>query len=989
MDWNTVYTKTAKGVLQISNKTLRLHRDFSHLLTLVDGKASIAELLLKSGRLSEAKLYKALDTLTGEGLIKILVTSPDTEFSHDVNFSDSIQVSELDTQAFFDAKEEAEARVKQRANAVENKATVQNTAKAAAAAALARAEAGAKILAEQQAKAKEDAAFKAVLAEKKPREAEAQARATQEEEARLLALAKARQDARAKEEAVQKANREAAKKTKEEAAEKARQEADAQVRAKAEAKAREEAEAEARRKMRLEARAREEAEAQEKAAIEAKARAEAAMLAKKEAEDRALQEIRARESMEAQARQEAEQRARAEAQAKAKAAALDASRIEAETKARAEVAALAKQATEEKVRQEARARDEAAAKAKAELQVRQELEQRAREEAQAKAKAAAEEKARIEAETKARAEVAALAKQEAEQRVREEAQANAKAAAIDAARIEAESKARADADEIARQEAGAKSAAEERARLVAEAKANAQAEAKAILEAEAKAQVAEREQAKLDAASAKAAEKAVAKTRKKQEAEAKAADKAEAQRWAKVRKETRAQGKPERQSTPAILVKKSNKPVHWVRGAVITLLLMIGLPLLAFFSVPLTFYAPQVEKILSDIIQEPVTIGTMRASLLPMPHLKLEQVAIGQLQDVRMETVRLTPEWMTLTEDKTRLKALDIDAIHLDQEVLPRLPLWLKSVGTMQRFQVNQVHLRNVQLALKNIEALKFDADIQLSGSGAFQRAQLTSADSKLDADVVAEGEDYLVYISGKNWQLPVGPRFIWDEIHAKAMATSTGMHIEEIRGALYGGKVTASGRLSWVGQWHVEGEFKASNLQLERMMPLFTHDIAASGTLHAIGSYTMQAVSPAQLFDAPAIKANFNLTEGAVGGIDLVRAIQFPEKLGLRGGQTQFSDFTGSLQLSGKHYQFSKLKLVGGLLNATGAANISPGKELSGRLNAQLGSKGSLEKAAIKLSGSASDPILYPLGGHAVIAPVAAPAKASGEDQAQPVSQE
>ena len=221
-----------------------------------------------------------------------------------------------------------------------------------------------------------------------------------------------------------------------------------------------------------------------------------------------------------------------------------------------------------------------------------------------------------------------------------------------------------------------------------------------------------------------------------------------------------------------------------------------------------------------------------------------------------------------------------------------------------------------------------------------------------------------------------------------KGTATATGMHIEEIRGGLYGGSVTASAQLSWADRWHMEGEFKAKNLRLETMMPLFTHDIAASGALHAAGSYLMQAESPAQLFDTPTIKANFNLIEGAVGGIDLVRAIQFPIKSGLRGGQTQFSELTGSLQLSGKRYQFSKLKLVRGMLNASGAANISPGKELSGRLNAQLGSKGALEKAAIKLSGSASDPILFPLGGHAGIAPVATPADRPTEDQAQPVDQ-
>jgi len=269
-----------------------------------------------------------------------------------------------------------------------------------------------------------------------------------------------------------------------------------------------------------------------------------------------------------------------------------------------------------------------------------------------------------------------------------------------------------------------------------------------------------------------------------------------------------------------------------------------------------------------------------------------------------METVLLVPEWRTLTEEKMRLKKLDVDSIRLDQEALARLPLWLKSLAKVQRFQVNDLHFRNVQLTLKEIEPFKFDADIRLSESGAFQRMMLTSADSKLDAEVLAQGENYQVNISGKNWQSPIGPRFTWDELHVKGIATATGMQIDEITGTLYGGSVAANGRLSWQDQWRLAGEFNAKNLRLEMMMPLFTHDIAASGALHTAGSYTMQNASPAHLFDTPTIIANFNLIEGAVGGVDLVRAIQFPEKSGLRGGQTQFSELTYNSQTSAINLQ-------------------------------------------------------------------------------------
>src|SRR5215831_681125 len=66
----TVFAKTAKGVLEIKNKTIKLPREVGLVFLSVDGKSTVADLAQKSG-LPAPRLDEALDKLVSDGYIKI------------------------------------------------------------------------------------------------------------------------------------------------------------------------------------------------------------------------------------------------------------------------------------------------------------------------------------------------------------------------------------------------------------------------------------------------------------------------------------------------------------------------------------------------------------------------------------------------------------------------------------------------------------------------------------------------------------------------------------------------------------------------------------------------------------------------------------------------------------------------------------------------------------------------------------------------------
>src|SRR4249920_1340838 len=69
MDRTTVFSKTGKGLLEIKSKSNRLPKDHFRVLNLVDGKATLDNLVEKS-RVMETELRKILQQLADGGFVK-------------------------------------------------------------------------------------------------------------------------------------------------------------------------------------------------------------------------------------------------------------------------------------------------------------------------------------------------------------------------------------------------------------------------------------------------------------------------------------------------------------------------------------------------------------------------------------------------------------------------------------------------------------------------------------------------------------------------------------------------------------------------------------------------------------------------------------------------------------------------------------------------------------------------------------------------------
>ncbi len=951
MNKTTVFSKTGKGLLEIKNKSNRLSKDQFRVLNLVDGKATLDDLVDKS-RITEVELRKVLAGLSDGGFIKeftnpagsadytsvtIPPVPPSTSYVDDLDFTQILGPAKSSKPGFYQS---AQTEQRQREEA--------------------------------ERKASEAAATKAREEGEKRAKEDAVRRAREEEAARRI-----------REEAERKAKEEQARREKLEAEMRFRLDEPKRVKEEAERRTREKLEAEKRAKEEAERKVREEAERRAKIQAEAAARVEAERKRREDEErKRREDEERKRQEEEERKRREEEERKRREEEERKRREEEERRRREEEERKRREEEERQRQDEERKRREDERRQreeqerkrrdDEERARKREEENKRKEDEERKRRENEERKRREEERldsspfpsldmaplvapaismnldsdldalkraEAEVEKEFMVKEEAIRKALEEQERRFRLEEEARA---AMDRAEREAREKADQEGRELAEAAERARREAEQRSREEGirrqqeekGKRAKEQEERKKKSEEERKKR--ERERREQDQ---RAREEALAKKRSDQEElDRKKSDRERLAREAKKR----AWG-PSR--------------IALVAGIVAVALLIVGIQV-----APLSAYAPEMEKLASERIGEPVRIGALHASVFPSFHLKLDNVTIGQQQDVRVHNVTAYMDIGSMFGGEKLIKSLEIDELQATQDALVRLPGWLADDGTKAgKLKVRKIVLKGTKLDVRGTAMPAFNARLFLALDGTLVRAMIESVDGRFDAEILPNGPAADISARVKNFSLPLGPGFELTEGTVKGVLSSSQIRLTEMDLYLYGGQAKGQAVVSWGSPGSLEGEFEVKRVELEAAMKALKIDIVSDGLLDAKGRYALQAGSLDTLFENPRVESTFTVQKGSLSGFDFVRALQSPRRDGVQGGKTKFDELSGALTVAGARYTYSNARLTAGLLAASGACEILPNKDINGRAYVELRSTSNLVKNTFRITGSLKAIVLKP----------------------------
>jgi len=409
---------------------------------------------------------------------------------------------------------------------------------------------------------------------------------------------------------------------------------------------------------------------------------------------------------------------------------------------------------------------------------------------------------------------------------------------------------------------------------------------------------------------------------------------------------------------------KEAKKIAWGPGRItlVAVVVLIALVIGGIQVAPMSAYAPQMEKLASDAIGEPVHIGSVHASVFPGLHLKFDNVTIGMQQDVRVPSVTAYMDFGSLFADQKVITTLQIEQLQAKQEVLARLPRWLGSEEAQGRnLKVQKVVFKGAKVDVKGATLPPFDATVFMAADGRVTRATIETGGGRFEAEILPKGAEADVNLRVKGLTLPLGPALELVEGQAKGVLSGSQLRLSEMDFYLYGGQGKGQAVVSWGPSWSLEGEFDLKRIDLEPGMKALKIEILSDGKLDAKGRYVLQSNALDTLFENPRVDAAFTVQKGSLSGFDFVRALQSPSRDGVQGGKTKFDELSGSLSVAGTRYSYSNVRLTAGLLSASAAGELLPNRDVNGRAYVELRSSSNVVKGTFRITGNLKAIVLKP----------------------------
>jgi hypothetical protein len=132
------------------------------------------------------------------------------------------------------------------------------------------------------------------------------------------------------------------------------------------------------------------------------------------------------------------------------------------------------------------------------------------------------------------------------------------------------------------------------------------------------------------------------------------------------------------------------------------------------------------------------------------------------------------------------------------------------------------------------------------------------------------------------------------------------------------------------------------------------------SGNLSRNGGFSASAKDAAALTDNLTSDFKFNVKNGVLHGLDLVKLASLLTKQN-SGGDTQFDEFSGVFNAKGKFYTVRDINMRSGLLVATGQVKVKPNKTVDGVVEVELKKGVSLAAIPLQVSGTVAKPLVFP----------------------------
>jgi uncharacterized protein involved in outer membrane biogenesis len=407
------------------------------------------------------------------------------------------------------------------------------------------------------------------------------------------------------------------------------------------------------------------------------------------------------------------------------------------------------------------------------------------------------------------------------------------------------------------------------------------------------------------------------------------------------------------------------RTLRWlILGVSCLALLVVAAP----FVVPLKQFTPQLSELISMRLGHPVALADLRLSLWPTLGVTAQGTRIGKTNDIVAEDIRIEPELLSLFDDAPVIKLLRARKVTVNQagvEILQGLTRRSRAARpeSSSGLRVERIVLEDVRFAHSNLRLRSFDVEVLLEPGNALRQASFLARDGDFRLVVTPQGtEAFALDVQANNWTVPLKElRLTFASLSAQGLLRGDRLALTPIKAALYGGRVSGTLTLGWSGRWSLAAALDIRGVDVAKLQRALNRPAKLTGRLTARATLRSRAKRAAALANALSLDAPFRIEHGALGGMDLAKTAGPLSGEASSGGETQFDQFTGTLNVRGRVRRVEEFCARSSALVAGGSVQVDARERLSGRLDVSVANTAGLIRVPVRLSGTSSNPVATP----------------------------
>ncbi|MDX8398725.1 MAG: adenylate/guanylate cyclase domain-containing protein [Gallionellaceae bacterium] len=395
------------------------------------------------------------------------------------------------------------------------------------------------------------------------------------------------------------------------------------------------------------------------------------------------------------------------------------------------------------------------------------------------------------------------------------------------------------------------------------------------------------------------------------------------------------------------------KPLPLAKIAASLFILLLAMVAVLPYVWPMQGYVALVESTLSAQFSRPVHIAHIKASLLPLPKLELQDVSVGDARELKAASVVLNFKFSSIFSSTRAINNVDISKLELNSNAFAFALDWLHSAGNNAHYPVAHLNLTHASLTGDGISLPALNGKADWDSHGDLSKINLLSEDHKFDMQLQAQQARWKIKLRIKEHKLPWMPGILFSELNVKGEADSNSADFTEFDANLYGGTLSGSAHINWQDDWRMQGQMKVKWLDLQQAFP----KLGIQGALDGDSSFMLSGASLPQLLETPQLDGTFLVSKGIINTIGIVETATNRKKM--VGVRTHFDEMSGTVKLSNSKLQLPQLKISSGIMSANGSVDVSHIGQLSGRFSVNV--KMRPRTVPLILSGTLEHPVLRP----------------------------